>query len=131
MTSGQPPQGGERVLTLKSPNGEELTAPAGVWLLALYDLMPDEDRSLLFDRVKRMRDDIVSNQNIVTPPSDIIVFKGGGLGPILAPALSPKFSGGKANSVIYDKGGKRHIRMHAETGHYFKKRGEKKERVNL
>lgn len=111
-----------RVLTLKAPNGEELQAPTGVWLLAIYDLMSDADRSMLFERVKKMRDDMM-NQNIITPNTmqtqNII-------------QLHTK----KPDEITYDKSGKKHIRMFAEPGEYEAKlikeatARRKKERLN-
>jgi len=108
----QPSQGGQRVLTLKAPNGEELSAPAGVWLLALYDLMCDTDRTVIFERVKQMHDEAMQ-KTIWSPPRRTP-------GPL--PIRDEK--------VTVDKDGKRHFTLFLESGSYFgkgKELGEKKE----
>ena len=123
--SGLP--GGERVLTLKSPNGEELSAPAGVWMLALYDLMPRADKGTLFERVKRMRDEVMAQagaQNI-SRPQDLIQLHSP-----LSPHLMGHSKGDFPSIVSYDRGGKKHIRMYAETGHYFETPGSNKENAD-
>lgn len=96
------------VLTLHSPNGEELVAPAGVWLLAIYDLMRPEEQSLLFEKVKQMRDDL--KWNVDPRKADLIQFN----------PLSQQLPLGRPSEVFVDERGKRHIRMFADTGHYFK-----------
>ena len=46
----------DRLLTLRVADGRSLTAPTGVWFLALYDIMNPDERLKLFDRVVRIRD---------------------------------------------------------------------------
>ncbi len=94
------------ILSLNAPNGEQLTAPTGVWLLAMYDLMPDGERTKLFERVKKMRDDAM-DQNIIIPnamqTNNIIQLN-----------TTRK----KDESMYIDKNGKRHITMYCESGKY-------------
>ncbi len=96
----------QRVLTLIAPNGEQLTAPTGVWMLALYDLMAKGEQSLLFERVKKMREDAM-DQNIIIPnamqTNNIIQLN-----------TTKK----KDETMHIDKKGKRHIRMFCEPGEY-------------
>ncbi len=94
------------ILALNAPNGEQLTAPTGVWLLAMYDLLPDGERTRLFERVKKMRDDAMG-QNIVIPnamQTDNIIRL--------------NTSRKKDETIYIDKQGRRHITMHCEAGKY-------------
>lgn len=114
-------------LTLKAPNGQELLAPLGLWVLAMYDLMEDADRSLLFDRVLMFRDEV--KEHPITLAGQMAGFDPSG-GPIqLRTPRGPHLVGDPKTEqpsnipsrIQVDRKGKRHIRMFCEPGKYFKK----------
>ena len=52
------------VLTLNIPDGRTITAPTGVWFLALYDLMSHHERVNLFERLIKIRGDNDKNSKL-------------------------------------------------------------------
>ena len=62
-----PKQGGERVIRLELPNGEEIEAPVGIWFLAFTEIMETEQRNKLFETVKKYRDRAMQNPILYNP----------------------------------------------------------------
>jgi len=91
------------LITLKAPNGEELTAPLKHWLLALFATMTNKELGAVFGKVQLMHDDAIARQFGGTGQRLPILLKG-----------NPE----KPNEVTIDANGKKHYRMHCEPGHY-------------
>lgn len=91
------------LITLKAPNGEDLTAPVKIWLLGLFATMTNDQLGAVFGKVQQMRDDSIARQF-------------GGQGERLPILL--KGNGEKPNEVTTDAAGKKHYTMHAEPGNY-------------
>ena len=107
-------------LTLEAPNGQRVIAPLGVWILALYDLMPNADRSALFERVLAFRDEIVAHP--VGREGKLMGFDPDSLPIRLVGSNVPNVQttlGKVPSRTQYDRDGKKHIRMYAEKGTYF------------
>ena len=45
-----------RVLTLRMEDGRFITAPTGIWFLALWDVMNHVEKNKLFGRMEQIRD---------------------------------------------------------------------------
>lgn len=43
-----------RILTLCVPDGRKMALPVGVWFLALYDLLDEDDKLKLFNRTEKI-----------------------------------------------------------------------------
>ena len=52
-----------RVLTLRMEDGRVITAPTGIWFLALWDVMNQEEKSKLFGRMELIRDNQLRKMN--------------------------------------------------------------------
>lgn len=47
----------DRVLTLRVPDGRKMALPVGVWFLALYDLLNEDDKLKLFNNTEKIYND--------------------------------------------------------------------------
>jgi len=102
-------KGGERVISLELPNGEEVTAPVGIWFLAFTTFMDVNARTKLLEYVQRMQKDHIKNHpiwnpSVGAPGLDLSQFGLGGQGVVTHTDFS-----------VDDKG-KKHYTMHCEPG---------------
>ena len=91
------------LITLKAPNGEDLTASVKIWLLALFATMNNDQLGDVFGKVQQMRDDSIARKFGGTGQRLPILVKG-----------NPE----KPNEVTTDRKGKKHYRMHCEPGSF-------------
>lgn len=124
------------VLNLKLPNGEIVTAPAGIMLIALIDVMDPRLKEDMLRRVIEIKTEHEKNNTIynayapvpdlgirITPPREQI-----SLGP-QADRVGPREVNGTEQPHEYlgmlahtdftvDRAGKKHYTMHCDTGNY-------------
>ncbi len=102
-------KGGERVVSLELPNGEEVTAPVGIWFLAFTTFMDVTTRTKLLEYVQRMQTEHIKNHPIWNPNAAGAPLNLGSLG-----------LGGQGivthTDFSVDKNGKKHYTMHCEKG---------------
>ena len=100
-------QGGERVIKLELPNGEEIEAPVGIWFLAFTEIMDTKQREALFNKVKAYRDRAMQNPILYNPGNQPM----GNL--VQRQVVHTDFT--------VDKKGRKHYSMHCEGGTYAEK----------
>ncbi len=83
------------ILTLNLSDGRKIAAPTGVWFLALYDLMGEKERVILFERVLKIRasmenaDSVSSSGGAGTNGKTVHSMRADGGGMAIVPASVP------------------------------------------
>lgn len=114
----------QQVVTLKLPNGEEVSAPIGLWFLAYTTVMDRKIRLEMIEALVKIKNDHLAHNIIFNPRAGVPgVDLSGGLRVASEPMTGSPTSENPTGKEVHtdftvDKKGKKHYRMFCDKGNY-------------
>lgn len=94
----------ERFITLQLPNGEEVTAPTGIWFLSLAAVMDEDQRTKLIEKLMAVQKEHVDKNQLFSGTTKPM------------PTMQERMGEVVHTDFTVDKAGKKHYTMKCESG---------------
>lgn len=108
----------ERVFTLELPNGEKVTAPVGLWFMALTTTLDSKAKAKMIEAMTNIQNEHIAKNSIINSTVSTVGAEGS-KGVMVGSPTSENPTGRVAHTdFTVDDAGKKHYKMHCDPGNY-------------